>query len=113
MAKACSVSIRRSVECRATGELGREKRLSLRSAARRFKPEYGLRGRGGIAATLCWRERELLFDLRRAAGCCVTCGYDLRASNDRCSDCGAAIAPAVVPMRNRPIKPWWNSASEP
>ena len=67
---------------------------------------------GGLIS-IARRERDLLFDLRHAAGCCVTCGYDLRASKDRCPECGAAIAPAVPPMRNRPIKPWWNSAAEP
>jgi hypothetical protein len=44
-----------------------------------------------IAAYLTWRWRRTCREWR-ATGHCATCGYDLRASFDRCPECGTVIA---------------------
>jgi hypothetical protein len=38
------------------------------------------------------RRRESVRRRRAAAGLCIGCGYDLRASTDCCSECGQAVA---------------------
>jgi hypothetical protein len=48
---------------------------------------------GGILPSL-WlvrRRRESVRRRRAAAGLCSRCGYDLRASGDTCSECGAPV----------------------
>ncbi len=47
----------------------------------------------GILAHVRLRRLET----REAAGLCPACGYDLRASKDRCPECGSPIALAKSP----------------
>ena len=53
-------------------------------------PTYPLPLIGGLL--LAWR----IHRIRRASmpGCCANCGYDLRATPDRCPECGMAIGSA-------------------
>jgi hypothetical protein len=44
---------------------------------------------GGVSV-LHFVPRKLVRQQRRAAGCCLECGYDLRATPERCPECGAA-----------------------
>jgi hypothetical protein len=56
------------------------------------------------ALTAAWRwrrERSRLRTSRRAAGRCVRCGYDLRATQARCPECGAVAEPPHHPPPER------------
>jgi hypothetical protein len=45
----------------------------------------------GIFAQLYLQRWEKQLGMRQASGLCPNCGYDLRASKDRCPECGREI----------------------
>ena len=44
-----------------------------------------------LAFELIWRLRVRMIEKRFRAGACHVCGYDLRATADRCPECGTAV----------------------
>lgn len=48
-----------------------------------------------------WVYRQSRNRRRGSAGCCQSCGYDLRASTDRCPECGTPI-PSKLPATAMP-----------
>ena len=46
---------------------------------------------GALPGFWTWRRQRRM----RAAGCCLSCGYDLRATPDRCPECGAVPGSVV------------------
>jgi len=55
------------------------------------QPQFGIPTWTLVLATAILPYRRWCRSRRVLPGCCVTCGYDLRASKDRCPECGTAI----------------------
>ena len=53
------------------------------------------------ALPLYWRHCDHRRRKRKKLGLCAKCGYDLRASKERCSECGAAIEKSPADGRPR------------
>jgi len=68
-------------------------------------PDWAIALTGATTAALFWRHNK-----RAAprAGLCAECGYDLRASKDRCPECGTPIPPGKdlkPPQTDPPAEP--------
>src|SRR5205085_2256209 len=78
-----------------------------RSLSRRWSVNVPLGGLLALVAALpsvrlvSYRQRQLI-EGRKACGLCVSCGYDLRATPERCPECGALTQLARLDAAGKP-----------
>jgi hypothetical protein len=58
------------------------------------------------AMPMAWAWRRVRRRLRVRDGCCAGCGYDMRATPERCPECGLAFIPSPGTSRVR-AQPGW------
>jgi hypothetical protein len=83
------------VLARSAGFSWRYNRWNLWSNRQLTIPFWFLIGLTAVPAIVCeiWIRRQR----RRSVGFCEKCGYDLRATPERCPECGLAIIEQMVP----------------
>lgn len=54
---------------------------------------------GLFGTSLAMSKKQTHAESRMNRGCCPNCGYDLRASNDRCPECGTPIPEPILRWR--------------
>jgi hypothetical protein len=81
-----------------------------------FGPLFAIVITAGLFATsLALSRKETRAEARMNMGLCPKCGYDLRASNDRCPECGTPIPEPILRWRRLrpPIEPGMPGYVEP
>ena len=58
-----------------------------------------LGGSIGTLPLMLERRSRLQQQSRKNRGLCTNCGYDLRASTDRCPECGQSVSPPASPLQ--------------
>ncbi len=61
----------------------------------RITVQYWLLSVPGLVGSVLVMRKGLTLRHRRRGGLCLTCGYDLRATTDRCPECGTVVHAAV------------------